>query len=145
LLLLLALSAAGLADVFGQRATESEARAEAANLRVEAPAAMRGGLIYQVKFIIEAKAQLEHPALVLDPGWFDGFTINTFEPDPVEWTQRSGREILSYPSLEAGEQLVVRLQYQVNPTTLGRRSQDVVLEDERRPVLSLKHDATIYP
>jgi hypothetical protein len=50
-----------------------------------------------------------------------------------------------YGPVEAGNELVVRLQYQVNPTALGRRAQDLELADEGETLVRVEHDATIYP
>ena len=48
-------------------------------------------------------------------------------------------------ALPAGGHLVARLQYQVNTTAYGRRTQNVVLEDSGKPILRLDHDAFVYP
>jgi hypothetical protein len=140
-----AIGAAGLANVFGQRARTHSAEGEAAELRVVAPSASRGGLIYEARFEVDARRDLNEPAFVLDPGWFDGLTINTFEPDPTDWEHRDGRNVLLYGRVEAGRKLVVRLQYQVNPTAVGRRDQDVVLEDSGEILAVVDRTATLYP
>ena len=82
---------------------------------------------------------------MLDSGWFDGFTINTMSPDTKDWVQRDGLNVLSYDSLPAGTELVVRLQYQANPTMVGTRDQRVVLEDGGAPILELDHETTVFP
>ena len=123
----------------------SSASAAAADLEVKAPTAVRSGLIYEVQFTVAAHRTLEEPTLVLDSGWFDGFTINTMSPDTKDWVMRDGLNVMSYDTVPAGTELVVRLQYQVNPTTFGTRDQDVVLEDGGVPILTLDHGTTIYP
>jgi hypothetical protein len=145
LLLLLAVCALGLANVFGQHTHIVTAESDAAKLTVEAPPAVRGGLIYQAIFRVDARRDLTEPTLVLDPGWFDGLTINTVEPDAVQWGQRQGRNTLTLPTIAAGEHFVLRLQYQVNPTVLGRRSQNVVLEDAGSALTTLEHEQTVFP
>ena len=145
LLVLLAVCALGLANVFGQHTHVLAADSTAARLTVEAPGAARGGLIYQASFRIEAHQDLAEPTLVLDPGWFDGLTINTVEPDAVEWGHRDGRNTLTLPALNGGERFVLRLQYQVNPTVLGRRDQNVVLEDAGTTLVTIRHAQTIFP
>jgi hypothetical protein len=145
LLLFLGFCAAGMANVFGQKTSATETSGTAADLEVEAPSASRGGLIYQVRFRVHAKRELLEPALVLDPGWFEGLTINTFEPEPVEWEHRNGRNVLVYGPVEEGDTLVARLQFQVNPTALGDRDQGVVLEDGGEAQVRLDHDMTIFP
>ena len=106
---------------------------------------MRGGLIYQVTVRVAARRTLAEPALVFDPGWFEGFTVNTVEPEPVEWRHRNERSVLVYGPVEAGDELVVRLQYQVNPTALGGRTQNLELVDEGETLVRVEHHATIYP
>ena len=135
----------GLANVFGQKVEATSATSAAADLEVEAPNAVRSGLIYEVQFTVSAHRDLAEPALVLDGGWFDGFTINTMSPDTKDWVQRDGRNVLSYGAVPAGTELVVRLQYQVNPTTMGTRDQGVMLEDAGEPILSLDHETTVFP
>ena len=145
LLVFLGFCAAGAANVFGQKTSAAEASAERADLEVEAPSASRGGLIYQVRFRVHANQELVEPALVLDPGWFEGLTINTYQPEPAEWEHRNGHNVLVYGPVEEGDTLVARLQFQVNPTAVGRRDQGVTLEDGGEQLVRLEHDMTIFP
>jgi hypothetical protein len=138
-------TALGLANVFGQKVEPATASAAEARLEVEAPTAVRSGLIYEAQFTILAHRTLEQPTLVLDSGWFDGFTVNTMSPETKDWVQHDGRNYLSYDRVPAGTKLVVRLQYQANPTTVGSRDQDVALEDGGSPILSLDHETTVFP
>lgn len=145
LLVLAGVIAAALANVFGQNVEEKAVEAPAASLTVRAPDALRGGLIYQAAFRIDARRELKQPALVLDPGWFEGMTLNSVNPEPVGWAQRDGRNVLVFGRIPAGAHLVVRLQFQVNPTSWGRRDENVVLEDGEEHVASLAHAVRIYP
>jgi hypothetical protein len=134
-----------LANVFGQKVRIVGVSAPAADLEVEAPSAVRSGLIYEAQLTVTAHRALKEPTLVLDGGWFDGFTINTMSPEPTDWTQRDGRNVLSYDRVPAGQELVVRLQYQANPTTMGTRDQDVILEDAGRPILAVDNETIVFP
>jgi hypothetical protein len=145
LLVLLGICALGLANVFGQHTHVLSVDSPAARLTVETPGAARGGLIYQSIFTVEAHEDLSEPTIHLEPGWFDGLTINTVQPDAVEWGQHEGRNTLKLPPIESGEKFVLRLQYQVNPTVLGRRSQDVVLMDGDTELARLDHAQTLFP
>ena len=49
---LMAIVVLALANVFGQAMTASEASSSQATIRVEAPSALRGGLLYQVVFTV---------------------------------------------------------------------------------------------
>jgi hypothetical protein len=145
LFLLAAFIVVGLANVFGQATGETSVENDDARLTLRAPDAVRSGLFYQVMFRVDARRELKEPALVLDPGWVEGFTINAYQPDPVEWQHRDGRNVLLYPPIPAGGHLVARLQYQVNTTAIGPRAQNVVLEDEGVRLLLLEHDAFVFP
>jgi hypothetical protein len=145
LVLLLAACALGLANFFGQHTRVVSVDAAAAKLTVETPRAARGGLIYQAIFRIDAHRDLVKPTLVLDPGWFDGLTINTVQPDSVSWGHRSGRNTVALGPIAAGDHFVLRFQYQVNPTVLGHRTQNVVLADGESTLATLEHAQTIYP
>jgi hypothetical protein len=145
LFLLAAFIVVGLANVFGQATGETSVESADARLTLRAPGAVRSGLFYQVMFRVDARRELKEPALVLDPGWVEGFTINAYQPDPVEWQHRDGRNVLLYPPIPAGGHLVARLQYQVNTTAIGPRAQNVVLEDEGVRLLLLEHDAFVFP
>src|SRR5262245_42821836 len=61
LLCFLALVAAALANLFGQRVSTTATSRPAADFAVEAPAAARGGLIYQTTFTITAHRPLRKP------------------------------------------------------------------------------------
>jgi hypothetical protein len=74
IVLFAAFLAAGLANVFGQAASTSRVSSPTADLVLGAPDAVRSGLIYEVQFTVVAHRALQHPALVLEPGWFDGST-----------------------------------------------------------------------
>ena len=145
LFLLAGVIAVGLANLFGQATGETSVENDAARLTLRAPGAVRSGLFYQVMFRVDARRELKEPAIVLDPGWVEGFTINSYQPDPVEWRHRNGRNVLLYPPIRAGGHLIARLQYQVNTTAVGSRTQNVVLEDSGVSILRLDHDAYVYP
>jgi hypothetical protein len=145
LLALIGLVALALANVFGQAAATSAAETTTARLEVRAPEALRGGLIYEARFTVEARDELRRANLVLDPGWFDGMTLNSTEPDPVGWAQRNGRSVIELGEIPAGERYVLRLQFQVNPTAIGGRRQDVRLENGGQPLALVKRSIFVYP
>ena len=70
---------------------------------------------------------------MLGPGWADDVTINTIEPSPLEETSRNRRLELTFAKLEKGDHLRVWMDFQVNPTAVGRGNQDVTLRDGSTP------------
>lgn len=143
--LLAAIGIAALLNVFGQRPTTNRAVAPEAELTVNAPARLRGGLFYQGRISVLARERLDDAVLVLDPGWSEQTSINTIEPAPVDESGEDGRLALGYGKLEPGERLVVYLQLQVNPTNVGRRSQRVELRDGSKLVAAADRTVTVFP
>ena len=130
---------------FGQRPAERAASAPAATLRLSAPERVRGGLFFQSRIDVRAARAIDHPRFVLDPGWVEGMQVNSIEPAPVGEATRDGRVVLSYDALEAGDVLRVWLQFEVNPTNVGRRSYAVELDDAERPVARVAPKITVLP
>jgi len=146
LLTLLALFVvAGLVNVFGQRPHTDRASAAAASLEVYAPAHLRSGLIYAARFHITAHRDLKDAFLVLDPGWAEGYTVNGVARQPVTEASRNGRIAFGFGHIPAGDSLIFFLSLQVNPTNVGRRSQDVRLTDGEQPILTIHRKVTIFP
>ena len=97
------------------------------------------------RFTIRAEEEIEDATLVLDPGWLEGMTLNTLVPSPVGEASRNGRIALELGRIPAGEKHLFFLQFQVNPTNIGRRSQDVELYDGETRLLHIDRTVTIYP
>lgn len=146
LLALLALiPALALLGLFGQRPSTSSAENEAAALEVYSPTRVRGGLLFTTRIEVEARQDLRRAAIVLDPGWFEGMQVNSIIPDPVAQRSDDGRVVLGLGSIPAGRKSVTFLQFQVDPTNVGHRSQGVELREEGREVLRIPRSITVLP
>jgi hypothetical protein len=134
-----------LLDRFGQGTSESATAGPAASLRVIAPETVRGGLLFQSRVEIRALRDVEFPRVVLDRGWMEGMQINSIEPAAASESSRSGRVVLSYDQLAAGDLLRIYLSFQVNPTYVGRRSYGVELDDGRVQIARVNRSLTVLP
>jgi len=134
----------GLLNAFGQRPSTSRAATSKAELEVYAPARVRGGLSYMARFTIRAHDELKNATLVLDPGWAEGITINTIEPPPLGEGSEDGRLVLELGHVPAGKRHVLFVHMQVNPTNVGRRSQDVELRDGHRTIATIDRTITVF-
>ena len=135
----------GLLDVFGQVPSKSSASATAATMTLAAPKTVRGGLFFQSRLDITAHQTITHPRLVLDEGWFEQMQFNSLEPQPVSEASRDGKVVLSYDTLNAGDRIRIWVQFEVDPTNVGRRSYDVELDDATSPVVRISRDITVLP
>ena len=143
--LLAGILALGLFNLFGQQVDASSAETGAARLEVSAPTKVRGGIFFQARFRIEAVEEIANATVVLDSDWLEDITLNTVEPSPIGEASRDGRIALELGRIPAGDEHRLYLHFQVNPTALGRRSQDVELYDGERLLLSVERDAIVWP
>ena len=135
----------GLLNAFGQNPHTDTASADGVELEVYSPRRVRSGLLFMSRFMIRAERDVEAATLVLDPGWLEGITLNTLVPSPVGEASRDGKIALDLGHVPAGTKHVFFLHFQVNPTEIGRRSQDVALFDGETPLLAIERTVTIFP
>jgi hypothetical protein len=145
MLLIAAIPVVALFNVFGQRPVTSSAGTPVAALKLFAPTHLRGGLIYMARFHVTARQDLKKANLVLSPGWAEGITINTIEPSPIGEGSSNGRLVLQLGHIPAGSSYLLFMEFQVNPTNVGHRSQDVTLADGNTALLTLHRSVTVYP
>jgi hypothetical protein len=112
---------------------------------VYAPSHLRGGLLYEARFTIFARRKLSHVVLLLSPGWLESQQLNTIEPSPVAQGSRDGDLYFTLGAVPKGQVHRLFLQFQVNPTNVGRRSADVALYDGDTRLLAVHRTITVYP
>jgi hypothetical protein len=134
-----------LLNVFGQRPHLETAQTSSASLELYAPSHLRGGLLWQARFTVQAKQELKNATLELDRGWMEGMTINTIEPSPVGEGSHDGKLVLELGHVPAGDKHTLYMQLQVNPTNVGRRSQAVRLYDGEQLLTTLHRQVTVFP
>jgi hypothetical protein len=136
---------AALAGVFGQQPTTSRAGAPAATLEVQAPAKLRGGLIFQARFVVAARRRLEQPTLLLSRGWFESMSVNSMVPDATTQKTRDDRVELTFDPIEAGKTMTFWIYFQVNPTNVGHRDERVELADGGETLARIDRTITVFP
>lgn len=134
-----------LLNVFGQHPATSSASGPVASLSVTAPTRLRSGLIFQVKVKVDAHRDIKQLQLDFDEGWWESMSVNSIAPEPEQEASKHGHVQLTYGELQAGESLVSRLYFQVNPTNVGKRREDVILADGETPLLTVRRSLTIFP
>jgi hypothetical protein len=139
------ISLAGLLGAVGQRASSSTVHGDAATLRVSVPERVRGGIFWQAKVEIDARQKVDQPRLIFADGWLEGMQMNSVEPAAGSESSRDGRLVFSYDTLQPGDRLVLWMQFEVNPTNVGRRSLELDLDDGQNPIARFNRDITVLP
>ena len=67
------------------------------------------------------------------------------EPSPVGETSRDGELTLLLGKIRAGSTFRLFMQFQVDPTSLGRRAADVSLYDGRTRLIHIDRTITFFP
>jgi hypothetical protein len=135
----------GAIGTLGQATVTHSAASPRARLELNAPHTLRGGLMWRARIIVHAHSAIEFPRLVLGRGYVNGMQLNTIEPAPAGERNRGRRLVLSYDKLAAGDELVVYLQFQTNPTTAGSQDATVALDDEVVPLARVAHTIRVLP
>ncbi len=138
-------SLAALAGFIGQPASTSAASTPSVRMTLSAPEIVRGGIFFQSRIDIRALAPIEHPRLVFDDGWVEGLQVNSIEPAAESESSRDGKLVLSYGALEPGDVLRVWLQFEVDPTNVGKRSYTFELDDEDRLLARIPRTLRVLP
>jgi hypothetical protein len=135
-----------LTGAIGQPTRNLTATGAGAHLRVEVPDVLRGGLMWRTRIVVRATTRtIRYPRLILGPGFAHGMQVNTIEPSPDSEASRGPRIVLSYAELKPDDELVVYVQLQVNPTTIGDQDTTVEIDDETEPLARIAHTTTVLP
>lgn len=134
-----------LGNVFGQHASTQTTDGAAAQLAINSPAHLRGGLIFTTGITITPHAPLQDAQLYLSNGWFQAMTLNELEPTPGSQQARGNWQILDFGKLPVGTAFHVWLAWQVNPTNVGRHAQDVALYDGGTQLMIVHRTVTVFP
>jgi hypothetical protein len=143
--LLAVLIVLALLNLFGQRPHAARADATQASLQVYAPSRLRGGLLYMARFTISAHEDVKKAMLVLDSGWAESTQINTIEPSPIDEGSDNGRLSFELGHIAAGNKYRLFMEFQVNPTNVGSRDQDVELLDGKTHILTIHRSVFVWP
>jgi hypothetical protein len=145
LLAIAALPVLALLNVFGQHPTTTTVDGPAAAINVTAPARLRSGLIFQVRVQVLAHRAIKELQVVFDKGWWESMSVNSTVPEPTQQSSENGRVVLSYGKVAAGETHVSWIYFQVNPTNVGERAENVEVRDGETLLGRLHRSLTIFP
>ena len=134
-----------LLNVFGQHPTTSSASSPAVAVNVTAPARLRSGLIFQVRTQVLARRDVGKLQIAFDKGWWESMSVNSIVPEPTEETSENGRVVLSYGKLPAGQTLVSWIYFMVNPTNVGKRTENIDVLDGSNVLLHIHRALTVFP
>jgi hypothetical protein len=134
-----------LLNVFGQHPTTTSAITPAVSVNVTAPARLRSGLVFQVRVQVAARRGIKELELVFDRGWWESMSVNSTVPEPREASSSDGRVVFNYGQLGAGHSFVSWIYFQVNPTNVGKRQENIDVKDGETELVHIHRSMTIFP
>jgi hypothetical protein len=134
-----------LFGVFGQRPTTTSVDSAAASVVVRSPERLRGGLLFETRVEVTAHRDIKELELVFDRGWWESMTVNTILPEATQEASSDGRVVLAYGPLGAGHREVTWIQFQVNPTNVGERQENIDVKDGETELAQVRRAVTIFP
>lgn len=134
-----------LFDVFGQHTAPVAYQNRAASLQVDSPVHLRGELSFTTDIVITPHRQLKDARLYLDNGWFEAMTFNGAVPQPSDQSARGRWQVWDFGTIPAAAPFHIWVSWQVNPTNLGRHSQDVELYDGGTKLMAVQRTLTVFP
>ena len=134
-----------LLNVFGQHPTTTSASSSVVSVDVTAPSRLRSGLIFQVRIQVTAHRNIKELALVFDRGWWESMSVNSTVPEPSEESSSDGRVVFDYGQLGAGHSHVSWIYFQVNPTNVGTRQENIDVRDGETELVHIHRSITIFP
>lgn len=132
-------------NVFGQHPTTTSASTPVVSVNVTAPARLRSGLIFQVRVQLTAHQDIKELELVFDRGWWESMSVNSSVPEPTEESSSDGRVVFNYGALGAGHSHVSWIYFQVNPTNVGKRQENIDVKDGETELVHIHRSMTIFP
>ena len=109
------------------------------------PSRLRSGLIFQVRVQVTAHQNIKELQLVFDRGWWESMSVNPAVPEPSEESSSDGRVVFDYGQLGAGHTQVCWIYFQVNPTNVGKRSENIDVKDGNTELGHIHRAITVFP
>jgi hypothetical protein len=121
------------------------AQGDAATLKVTAPQILRNGTFFELDIAVDAHRPISEPVIAISRTYLKDMTINTHLPEPVDMDFEGDAFTLTYPAIEAGGRLRVKMDGQVNPPLIGRNMGTIELRDGETPIAELPVALRILP
>jgi hypothetical protein len=137
---------AAFSGIFGGgRPSATTATGPEATLRVEAPAVVRNGETFEVRFSVEAHRAIARPVIGIAERYWREITINTTAPTPAVETFADGYLLFELEPIDSGGSARFKIDAQVNPARLGASEGFVAVRDGERILARAPISLTVLP
>lgn len=113
---------------------------------VEGPSVIRNGEFFEMMLTVEARRDIQNLSIRVEADLWRDMTVNTLLPDPSEQSFANGAFVLEFGMLDAGKNLLVKIDGQVNPSHGPSANEGVIsIADDRTTLASVNFNIEVLP
>jgi hypothetical protein len=136
---------AGFAGVYGGESVVSDS-GERGSLSVQGPHRIRNGEFFEMRFTVEARAEIAQAVVAVDPAVWRDITVNTFIPAPTEEEAADGEFRFAFGALQPGDRLEIKVDMQINPDHPPMVNRGAIrLLDGEEPIAAVEYELGVLP
>src|SRR5690606_6970909 len=91
------------------------AEGAAGTIEIKAPQILRNGTFFEMDIAVVAQRPIAEPVIAISRSYLKDMTVNTHLPEPADMGFEGDAFTMTYPAMDAGDRLLVKLDGQINP------------------------------
>lgn len=144
-LVLTATVIAGLLGLFGLPDQTRTVTVPRADLEVNGPRVIRNGEFFEMRMRVRAREAIAKPVLAVGADVWRDITVNTMIPAATEEEYSNGEYRFTFGRLDAGDELLFKVDAQINPNYWGSSSDRIRIFGDEEPIAGIWYDMTVLP
>jgi hypothetical protein len=116
----------------GGKTSATTAAGPEATLRIDAPAIVRNGETFEMRFTVEAHRAITRPVIGVAESYWRGIVLNSSTPRPSGESFENGLFLFEFEPLEPGAAMVFKIDAEVSPSRRGRTEGLAAVRDGQR-------------
>ncbi len=110
-----------------------------------APRFIRNGMFFELQIHVMAKSRIDELVIAISEPLIRDITMNTTVPTAAEESFEDGEFRFSFDELEADEDFMFKLDFQINPSLLAGTAGHVAVYDGKSKLAEVAAEITVYP
>jgi hypothetical protein len=116
-----------------------------ATVSLQLPQRIRNGEFFEMRMNVETKRPFDDLTLAISSSYWQDLTINTMIPAPSEENSKDGRYLFSYGRIDAGTDLSVKIDGQINPSLFRGNDGEIELRDGETVIAIIPVEMKVMP
>lgn len=117
----------------------------AGTIEIKAPQILRNGTFFEMDIAVVAQRPIAEPVIAISRSYLKDMTVNTHLPEPADMGFEGDAFTMTYPAMDAGDRLLVKLDGQINPPLIGRSVGTITLRDDKAAIAEIPVALRVLP